>query len=98
VSEKGFGKRVTYNNFPAKGRGGKGITYLKITDKNGPAVRICSVLDEDDIVIIAESGMAIRLSATDVSQIGRATVGVRIVNLKDSDTVRDVALLSDAAE
>ncbi|MCB1316643.1 MAG: DNA gyrase subunit A [Leptospiraceae bacterium] len=98
VSEKGFGKRVTYNNFPAKGRGGKGITYLKITDKNGPAVRICSVLDEDDIVIIAESGMAIRLSATDVSQIGRATVGVRIVNLKDNDTVRDVALLSDAAE
>ncbi|MCP5483657.1 MAG: DNA gyrase subunit A, partial [Spirochaetales bacterium] len=95
ISEHGFGKRVAFSNFPAKGRGGKGMTYIKITDKNGPAVRVCGVRDDDDIVVIADSGMTIRMAAGDISQIGRATVGVRVVNLQDNDRVRDVALLSD---
>ena len=71
------------------------MTYIKITDKNGPAVRVCGVRDDDDIVVIADSGMTIRMAAGDISQIGRATVGVRVVNLQDNDRVRDVALLSD---
>ena len=95
ISEKGYGKRVDYKNFAAKGRGGRGMTYLKITDKNGPAVRISSVREKDDIVVIAQSGMTIRLSAKDVSQIGRATVGVRLVNLSGLDHVKDVALIAD---
>ena len=95
ISEKGFGKRVSYSNFAAKGRGGRGMSYLKITDKNGPAVRISSVRERDDIVVIAQSGMTIRLSAKEISQIGRATVGVKLVNLSGTDTVRDVALIAD---
>ncbi|MBX7059136.1 MAG: DNA gyrase subunit A [Leptospirales bacterium] len=95
ISERGFGKRVPFNNFPAKGRGGKGMTYIKITEKNGPAVRICSVLDDDDIVIMTTSGMTLRMVASEVSSIGRATVGVKLVNLADSDAVRDVAIMSD---
>ena len=95
ISERGFGKRVVWSNFAAKGRGGKGMTYIKITDKNGPAVRVCSVSDDDDIMVIADSGMAIRMQSKDISQIGRATVGVKLVNLAADDRVRDVAIMSD---
>ena len=95
ISERGFGKRVDYKNFTVKGRGGRGMTYLKITEKNGTAVSICSVQEKDDIVVIAKSGMTIRLSAKEVSQIGRATVGVRLVNLATEDRVKDVALITD---
>ncbi|MDH5655127.1 MAG: DNA gyrase subunit A [Spirochaetia bacterium] len=95
ISEKGFGKRMDYSNFAAKGRGGKGMTYIKISEKNGPAVSICSVKDNDDVIIVAESGMTIRLSASEISLIGRSTVGVRIVNISENDKVRDVAIISD---
>ncbi len=95
ISSKGYGKRVAYTQFPTKGRGGKGMTYIKITEKNGPAVRVCSVTDDDDLVIMAQSGMVIRIVANEVSLIGRATVGVRLVNIADSDSVRDVAIMSD---
>ena len=94
ISEKGFGKRMGFSNFPAKGRGGKGITYMKVADKNGKAVSLCTLGDKDDILIIAESGYAIRMAAKDISTIGRNTVGVRVVNLSEGDTVRDVAILA----
>lgn len=93
VSEKGYGKRVSFSNFQAKGRGGKGMTYIKITGKNGPAVSICTISDKDDIIVIAQSGMTIRLSASDVPVIGRSTVGVKIVSIGEKDTVRDTAIL-----
>ncbi len=95
ISENGFGKRIAYSNFPVKGRGGKGIIYLKITTKNGPAVRVCSVRENDDALIIAQSGMAIRLAVKDIPLIGRSTVGVKIVDLQPEDLIKDVALLSD---
>ena len=94
ISEKGFGKRMDFSNFPAKGRGGKGITFMKVADKNGKAVSLCTLGDKDDVLVIAESGYAIRLAAKDISTIGRNTVGVRIVNLSEGDTVRDVAILA----
>ena len=94
ISEKGFGKRMAFSNFPAKGRGGKGITFMKVADKNGKAVSLCTLGDKDDVLVIAESGYAIRLAAKDISTIGRNTVGVRIVNLSEGDTVRDVAILA----
>ncbi len=98
ISEKGYGKRVNYEHFSAKGRGGKGMTYLNITDKNGPAVRVCSVTLEDDLVVMAESGMTIRLSGKDISEIGRATVGVRLVHLEGNDKIIDVAILTEEDE
>ncbi len=95
ISEKGFGKRVNYEHFMPKGRGGQGMSYLKLTDKNGPAVCINSASEEDDLVVITKSGMAIRLSAKEVPKIGRATVGVRLVKLQEDDCITDVALLSE---
>ncbi len=95
ISEKGFGKRVDYSHFQSKGRGGKGMTYLKITEKNGPAVRICSITENHDIVVMVKSGLTIRLAAKDVSKIGRATVGVRLVNVNEGDSVKDIAILSE---
>ena len=95
ISEKGYGKRVSYDNFTAKGRGGRGMTYLKITDKNGPAISISSVSNENDIVVMTQNGMTIRLSGKDISEIGRSTVGVRLFNLEESDKVTDVALLTE---
>ncbi|MCB1303911.1 MAG: DNA gyrase subunit A [Leptospiraceae bacterium] len=94
VSAKGFGKRMAFNNFPSKGRGGKGITYMKVADKNGPAVSLCTLGDNDDVLIIGESGYTIRLAAKEISTIGRNTVGVRLVQLNETDTVRDVAILA----
>ena len=95
VSEKGYGKRVSYDNLSPKGRGGKGMTYIKISDKNGPAIAISSVHEHDDIIIVSNSGMTIRLDASDVSEIGRATVGVKLVNLVDDDIVQEIAILTD---
>ena len=96
VSENGYGKRVAYDSFPTKGRGGKGITYLKVTDKNGPAIAVRTVREDDDVVIAAESGMTIRMDASEVSIIGRSTVGVKLLNLDGGDRVRDVAVITEA--
>ncbi len=95
VSEGGYGKRVQFSQFASKGRGGKGMTYLKIADKNGPAVGLCTVHDDDDVFVVTEKGMTVRLNAADVSVIGRATVGVRLVEISDGDKVRDVAVFSE---
>lgn len=93
ISEKGYGKKVNYSNFPVKGRGGKGITYLKISDKNGPAVAVSTIGEEDDVIIMAETGMTIRMTGKDIPAIGRSTVGVRLVNISENDKVRDIAIL-----
>lgn len=98
ISDKGFGKRIAYNNFVNKGRGGKGMTYLKITDKNGSAAGIRSVLSSDEIIITSFSGMTIRLMAKDISTQGRATVGIKLLDLNDTDLVSDFAVISETEE
>ncbi len=95
VSSKGYGKRMEYKNFHNKGRGGKGMTYAKVMDKNGVAIGIRSVFPEDEIIIASKGGMTIRLNAKDVSMQGRATVGVRLLNVPDEDSVSDLAVISD---
>jgi len=94
VTEKGYGKRMLYKNFAAKGRGGKGMAYLKITDKNGPAIGIKSVMPKDEIIITSKSGMTIRLLAEEVSEQGRSTVGVRLLDTSENDIVSDFAILT----
>ena len=69
------------------------MTYLKITEKNGSSVGISSIKETDEVIIIAQSGMIIRMEAKDISKIGRSTQGVRVVNLKDDDSVIDFAVL-----
>ena len=93
ITEKGYGKRMEYAEFATKGRGGRGMTYLKITEKNGSSVGISSLKPTDEVIIIAQSGMIIRMEAKDISVIGRSTQGVRVVNLKDDDSVIDFAVL-----
>ncbi len=95
ITEKGYGKRVDYKNFINKGRGGKGMAYVKVTDKNGFANGVKSVFDSDEIIITSKNGMAIRLLAEDVSIQGRATVGVKLLDLGDDDFVTDFAAISE---
>lgn len=95
ITEKGYGKRVDYKNFINKGRGGKGMAYVKVTNKNGSANGVKSVFDSDEIIITSKNGMAIRLLAEDVSLQGRATVGVKLLDLGDDDYVTDFAAISE---
>ncbi|MCB1143211.1 MAG: DNA gyrase subunit A [Leptospiraceae bacterium] len=98
LTEHGYGKKTDYSEFATKGRGGRGMAYLKITEKNGDAVRIASISKDDEIIVMALSGMIIRIDSNEVSKVGRATVGVRIVNLKEDDRIVDFAIISDREE
>ena len=98
VSENGYGKR-TFIDDPETGeavyritnRGGKGVKTISVTDKTGNLVAIKSVLEEDDLMIINKSGMAIRLPVSDLRVMGRATQGVRLINIKGNDSIAAVA-------
>lgn len=98
ITEKGYGKRTDYSEFNTKGRGGKGMAYLKVSEKNGRAVKIASVVQDDEIIVMAQSGMIIRVECGEIGLVGRATIGVKVVNLKEDDVVIDFALLSEKEE
>lgn len=94
LSENGFGKRSDLDDYRITNRGGKGVKTLNITDKTGYLVAIKSVDDENDLVIINRSGITIRLHMTDVRVMGRATQGVRFINLeKRGDTIASVCVV-----
>jgi len=95
VSSNGYGKRVKYNNFSTKGRGGKGMAYIKITEKTGYAIGIKSVYNSDEIIIASKTGKTIRIHAEDVSCQGRSTVGVSLLDIKENDSVTDFAVISE---
>jgi DNA gyrase subunit A len=91
VSEKGFGKRSAITDYRITNRGGKGVKTLNITDKTGPLTAIKVVTDNDDLMIINKSGIVIRLHLNDVRVMGRATQGVRLINLeKKGDHIASV--------
>jgi len=92
VTENGYAKRVKMEEFQRKGRGGMGITYFGVSDKTGKVVRTLPVSEENDVVIITSKGMIIRMSADNISIMGRPARGLRAVNLKDNDTVVDVEI------
>jgi DNA gyrase subunit A len=95
LTDKGFGKKVSYEHFAAKGRGGKGMTCIKVSDRHGAAVGISSVFPEDEIVIISKNGMAIRVMAKDISTQGRSATGVKLLNTEAEDTVSDFAVITE---
>jgi len=105
VSEKGYGKR-TYLNDPEDGepvyritnRGGKGVKTLNITDKTGSLVALKSVTNEDDLMIINRSGIAIRLAVAELRLMGRATQGVKLINLRNNDEIAAVAKVPASEE
>ena len=91
VSEQGYGKRSDIEDYRKTNRGGKGVKTLNITDKTGKLVAIKSVTDENDLMIINKSGITIRLKVADVRIMGRATQGVRLINLeKRNDQIGSV--------
>jgi DNA gyrase subunit A len=91
VSENGYGKRSSLEDYRITNRGGKGVKTISITDKTGNLVSIKNVTDEDDLMIINKSGIAIRMSVEDLRVMGRATQGVKLINLKGSDSIAAVA-------
>lgn len=100
VSEQGYGKRSDLEDYRITNRGGKGVKTMNITDKTGLLVAIKSVTDENDLMIINKSGITIRLKVTDVRVMGRATQGVRLINLtKKNDQIASVCkVLSEQEE
>ncbi|WP_424989204.1 DNA gyrase subunit A [Flagellimonas sp.] len=91
VSERGYGKRSNIDDYRITNRGGKGVKTISITEKTGGLVAIKNVTDTDDLMIINKSGIAIRMGVEDLRVMGRATQGVRLINLKDNDSIAAVA-------
>lgn len=90
VSEKGYGKRSNLEEYRITNRGGKGVKTLNITEKTGDLIAIKEVSDEDDLMIMNRSGLTIRMHVSDIRQQGRATQGVRLVNIKEGDAIASV--------
>ena len=91
LSEKGYGKRTDLEDYRITGRGGKGVKTISITEKTGSLVGILSVTDEDGLIIICKSGMTIRMAIDKLRVMGRATQGVRLINLKGADSIAGLA-------
>jgi DNA gyrase subunit A len=91
VSEKGYGKRSSLDDYRITNRGGKGVKTINITDKTGKLIAIKDVTDNDDLMIINKSGITIRMEVKDLRIMGRATQGVKLINIKDNDEIASVA-------
>ncbi len=91
VSENGYGKRSSLEDYRITNRGGKGVKTINVTEKTGNLVAIKNVTDDDDLMIINKSGITIRLAVSDLRVMGRATQGVKLINIKDNDSIAAVA-------
>jgi DNA gyrase subunit A len=91
VSENGYGKRSSLDDYRITNRGGKGVKTLNITEKTGQLVAIKNVDDENDLMIINKSGIVIRMAVEDLRVMGRATQGVKLIDIKGNDTIASVA-------
>nr|WP_320112761.1 DNA gyrase subunit A [Draconibacterium orientale] len=94
VAEKGYGKRSKIDDYRITNRGGKGVKTLNITEKTGELVAIKSVSDDNDLMIITQKGITIRLAVNTISVLGRATQGVRVINLREDDRIASVARIA----
>ena len=94
VSEKGYGKRSEIDEYRITNRGGKGVKTINITDKTGKLIAINKVNDDNDLMIITKSGITIRMSAANLRVMGRATQGVRLINLKNEEEIGGVTVVS----
>ena len=98
VSENGYGKRTDVDEYRITSRGGKGVKTLNITEKTGKLVAIKNVVDDNDLMIINQSGLTIRMDIADIRVAGRATQGVRLINIKEGDTIAAVSVVNKADE
>ncbi len=98
VSENGYGKRSGIDEYRITNRGGKGVKTLNVTEKTGNLISITAVTDNDHLMIINRSGLTIRLAVDTLRVMGRATQGVRLINLRDGDVIASVAKIEGGAE
>lgn len=91
VSENGFGKRTDFDEYRITNRGGKGVKTINITEKTGKLIAIKNVTENDDLMIIEKSGLTIRMAVSDIRVAGRATQGVKLINIKDGDSIAAVS-------
>ena len=91
VSENGYGKRSSIEDYRITNRGGKGVITLQVTDKTGLLVSIKEAVDTDDLILITKVGLVIRMSMSDMRVMGRATQGVRLIKLHEEDSIASVA-------
>src|SRR5712671_6597813 len=98
VAEKGFGKRTALAEYRITSRGGKGVTNMKTTDRNGYVVSTLQVTEESDVMIITEHGKVIRVHANEIREAGRSTQGVRLLRLDDDDSIAAAAVLQEEDE
>lgn len=98
VSENGYGKRSKLEDYRLTNRGGKGVKTINITEKTGPLISIKSVDESNDLMIITQNGLTIRMSVANMRVIGRAAQGVRLINLKEGDKIASVAIVPASEE
>ena len=98
VSENGFGKRSDFDEYRKTSRGGKGVKTLNITEKTGALVAMKNVTDENDLMIINRSGLTIRMAVSGIKVAGRATQGVKLINIKEGDSIAAVSVVNKSEE
>jgi len=98
VSENGFGKRSEADEYRLTNRGAKGVKTINITEKTGKLVAIKSVHEDDDLMIINKSGLVIRMSVSEIRVAGRATQGVKLINIRQGDSIAAVSPVAGADE
>ena len=98
VSENGYGKRSDYDEYRLTHRGSKGVRTLNITEKTGKLVAIKDVTDDNDLMIINRSGLTIRMNVSDIRVAGRATQGVRLINLREGDAIAAVSAVNKSED
>ncbi|MCB1079260.1 MAG: DNA gyrase subunit A, partial [Verrucomicrobiae bacterium] len=91
ASEKGLGKRTPFEDYPTKGRGGKGVITMNVTDKTGLVIGALRVTDEDDVMLMTDGGQSVRIRAMDIRVTGRNAQGVKLMNLKEGESIQDIA-------
>ena len=94
VSSNGYGKRSDFDEYRKTNRGSKGVKTINITDKTGDLIAIKNVTDADDLMIITRSGLTIRMAVSDIRVAGRATQGVRLINIKEGDSIAAVSVVA----
>ena len=98
VTERGYGKRTELEEYRVQSRGGLGIINIQTTERNGKVVGIAYVHDEDELMLITQQGKILRMVTHDIRTIGRATQGVRLIEMEDDDRVVSVARLAEREE
>ena len=98
VSEKGYGKRTAVDEYRITNRGGKGVKTINVTDKTGSLVGIMEVTEKEDLMISCKSGITIRMAINQISELGRATQGVRLIRIDEGDAIAAISRIEEADE